>query len=107
MVVGRIQIAPGSVGLPNLDERVADWLSVAVEDTPGDYDPLAKRLSSMLAREVGILSPYWNAPEHRPGSVVEPLVGQPDGLVFGSAQLSRAILRIEIGRFELDVLHGP
>jgi len=45
MVVDWIQIAPSSVGLPDLDESVANGLPVAVEHPPRDDDPLAQGLA--------------------------------------------------------------
>src|SRR6202162_2312628 len=65
MVVARIQVAPGRIGLPDLDESVADGLPVAVEHATTDDDPLAKRFAAMLAREVCILRAHRNASEHR------------------------------------------
>jgi hypothetical protein len=39
-VVFRVVVAARPVGLPDLDQAVADRTAVAVRDAPGDYDPL-------------------------------------------------------------------
>src|SRR6202043_3980486 len=44
VLVALVVIAPGRVGLPDLDHRVGDALSVLVEDRAGDDDALAHRL---------------------------------------------------------------
>src|SRR5450759_928068 len=106
MVVDRIQIAPRRVGLPDLDESVADGLPIAVKDAPSDDDPFAKRVAPMLAREVCILRPYRNAPKHRSGCPVKPLVRQSHRLAPRSAQLGGAIRGIKVGRLVVDVAHG-
>ncbi len=106
MVVDRIHVASRGVGLPHLDESVAHGLPVAVKDAPCDDDPLAKGLAPMLAGEVCILHPNRDPPEGGSGCVVEPLVGQSHGLVFGSAQLRGAIVGIEVRRLVLHVAHG-
>ncbi len=107
MVVDRIHVAPRRVGLPDLDESVADRLSVAVEDASSDDDPLAKGLASVLPCEVGVLRPYRYASKDRSRCFVKPLVRQSHRLVLGRAQLGGPIVGIEVGRFEIHVAHGP
>src|ERR1700687_1400742 len=44
-----IHISAGGMGLPHLHQRVTHRVSVAVDDATADDDPLAERLSFMLA----------------------------------------------------------
>ena len=44
-------VAPGRVGLPDLDERVRDGASVTVAQPPRDGDALAERLVSRFSLE--------------------------------------------------------
>ena len=47
-------VAPGRVGLPDLDQLAGDGTAVAVEDPSGHDDPLAERLARVLAGQVGV-----------------------------------------------------
>ena len=66
-LVALVAVAPGGVGLPDLDQRVAERLPVAVEDAARDDDPLAERLALVLAREVVVeLPPTRSRPSSGP-----------------------------------------
>src|SRR3954469_22088118 len=47
-----VLVAPGGVGLPDLDEGVAQRPAGGVEDAPRDRDALADRVAGLLAGEV-------------------------------------------------------
>ena len=52
MLVDLVAVAAGGVGLPDLDQRVADGRPSASSTRPRDDDALAQRLALVLAREV-------------------------------------------------------
>jgi hypothetical protein len=80
VVVPGVDVAPGGVGLPDLDERVADRPSVRVDNSPAQDDALAQGLAGVLPGEVGVLRPDGYPAEGGPGCAVEPVLGQPDRL---------------------------
>src|SRR5271154_5060924 len=60
--VGAVSVAAGGVGLPDLDERISQRLTLGVEYPAADGDALADRLTIVLAREVGVAiadGPIW------------------------------------------------
>src|SRR5205823_5857814 len=54
MPVDLVRVPARRVRLPDLDERVRDRPAGVVEDAPGDDDPLAERLSVVMAGEVAV-----------------------------------------------------
>src|ERR1700682_5657884 len=72
VVIRRVNISPGGVGLPHLDQRGADWVPIAVDDAAANHDPLAERLSIVLPRQVSVLWEHGHASKHRAGQLVEP-----------------------------------
>src|SRR6516165_6862209 len=48
MLIYLVQIAPGSVCLPDFNERIANRPVILIEQTPTDYDSLAERLALVL-----------------------------------------------------------
>src|SRR6266446_6459239 len=52
VVVLRVHVSPGGVGLPPLYQRVTHRAAVAVDDAAADDDPFAERLAIMLPRQV-------------------------------------------------------
>src|SRR5262245_28377586 len=52
VLVGRMGIAAGGVGLPDLDQRVRHRLAVLVQYSAAYDDPLADRLPFVLSREI-------------------------------------------------------
>ena len=52
MLVDPVHVAPGRVGLPDLDQRLGHRPAVLVQHPACDDDALAERLAGMLAREV-------------------------------------------------------
>src|SRR5205085_4612541 len=51
-----VDVAPGRIGLPDLEERVRHGVAMVVEHTPGHDDTLADRLAAGagVARQVGV-----------------------------------------------------
>jgi hypothetical protein len=72
-VVDDVPVAPGGVGLPDLDERVGHGPAVAVEHPPEDEDPLADRLPAVAQRQVRVLGPDPVLAEHRTGDLRQPV----------------------------------
>jgi hypothetical protein len=89
-------VAARGVGLPDLDERVAQRLAGAVEDAPGDDQPFADRLIVVLACQVVVENAEdRRCTERRAGYFGEAL-GQVDERLLGVAKPRRAILgRVE------------
>src|SRR5260370_41454009 len=67
VVVYRVDIPPGGVGLPYLHQRVSHRVAVAVDDATADDHPFAERLSIMLPRYVGGAWEPPIAPDHGHG----------------------------------------
>ena len=107
MIVDRVDVTPSRVGLPDLDQRVADRPAVGIQHPPVDHDPLAQRLAPMLPGQIGVSGSDWNAPEDRARRTMKPLVGQPHRTVAGRTQLRGAVVRIEVRRFVFELGHDP
>ena len=75
----RVGVAPGGVGLPELDQGVRHRPAVAVEHPPGNDDPLPDRLGSTVRGEVGIAREQSLGAEHRPGQLAEAVREQDEG----------------------------
>ena len=54
MLVALVDVAPGGVRLPHLDELVGDGAPPRVEEPAGDRHPLALRLARVLQRQIGL-----------------------------------------------------
>jgi hypothetical protein len=78
-----VGVAPGGVGLPDLDQTVANRVAVAVEHSPRDDDPLPQRLIRMLAGQVVIQLSNRVAPEGGP-VVSERVLGRIKSGFFGA-----------------------
>ena len=107
VIVDRVDVPSGRVRLPDLDQSAAHRPPVGVDDPARDDDPLAERLARMLARQVGVVRPYRDAPECGPAGAMKPLVRKLDQFLLGRAPLGGAVLRIEVGRLVLEVVHSP
>ena len=70
MVVELVRVPPAGIGLPHLDQGVREGAAVTVEHATVDDDPLAERLSGMLAREVGVTGLHALLAEQGPVSSV-------------------------------------
>src|SRR5260370_16843988 len=77
VVVHRVHVSPGGVGLPHLDQCVTHRLAVAVDDAAADDDPFAERLAIMLPRQAGVPCEHRPAPKRGPGHLPEPLPPTP------------------------------
>ena len=66
MLVDAVHVAAGRVGLPDLDQRVADRPAVAVDHPARDDDALAERLARVLPGEVVSRAPTAPAPKTGP-----------------------------------------
>jgi hypothetical protein len=66
-----MSVAPGGVGLPDLDQAVPDRTPVAIEDPPGDDDPLPQRLTRMLAGQIMVQLPDRATSKRRTRSIRE------------------------------------
>ena len=64
MLVALVDVAPGGVGLPDLDELAAHRPAVAVDDPAGDHHPLADRLAGVLDGQVGLERCTSRWPKH-------------------------------------------
>src|ERR1700687_4868035 len=47
-----VEIASRGIGLPNLNQRIANRPAILIEYPPADYNSLAERLASTLSRQV-------------------------------------------------------
>ena len=65
MLVDLVQVAAGGVGLPDLDQRVADRPAVARRARGRDDDALAERLAGVLAREIVVAAAERSLAEDR------------------------------------------
>jgi hypothetical protein len=83
MPVVLVDVAAASVGLPDLDQTVANRVTVAVEHSPRDDDPLPQRLIRMLAGQVVIQLSNRVAPEGGP-VVSERVLGRIMSGFFGA-----------------------
>ena len=72
VLVALVDVAPGRVGLPDLDELVAYRPAVAVEDAPGHLHPLADRLAAVLDGQVGLERPDVALAEDRRSTARRP-----------------------------------
>ena len=54
MLIDHVHIAPGSIGLPDLDQRIRHRLAVLIEHAAVHNDALAQRLALMLLGQIGI-----------------------------------------------------
>ncbi len=54
MLVDPVRVAPGRIGLPDLDQRLRHRPSILVEHAPFDDDALAERLAGVLPRQVAV-----------------------------------------------------
>jgi hypothetical protein len=97
-------VAPGGVGLPDLDERVAQRPPVAVEQAPGHGDALADRVAVVLARQVVVQRPGPQFAELRAGRLADG-VRQVDERLRGMAQCRRPVLRDVQRRVDALVAH--
>jgi hypothetical protein len=75
---------------------------IAVDDATADDDPLAKRLSIMLLREVRVAWKHRHAPKRWPGQLVEPFRRKPDQLACRRSPDGGAIVRVEIRGLEVQ-----
>ena len=65
VLVALVDVAPGGVGLPDLDQLAAHGAAVAVDDPTGHHDPLADRLTAVLDGQVGLGGADVAVPEDR------------------------------------------
>src|SRR5207249_4191400 len=84
VLVLAVQVAPGRIALPELDQRLRNRPAIAVEQPPGEDDALAQRLPFARAGEIdeGGTSPTRG--EARAGDLREPLL-EPQGRALGRA----------------------
>ena len=65
VLVALVDVAPGGVGLPDLDQLTAHRSTVAVQDAAGDPHPLAHGLPRVLHGQVGLHPGEVALAEHR------------------------------------------
>ena len=90
VVLARVAVSPGRIGLPDLDQRVRHRPPVGVEYPPGHDDPLSLRLAVVLPGQVGISGGDQVVAEQRPGHLGEQ-VRQQDQRALGVPQRGRAV----------------
>ena len=73
VLVDPMAIATGRVGLPDLDQRVANGAAVAPEHATADDDALAQGLARVLRRQIAVARAHVVRPERRAGQVRERL----------------------------------
>src|SRR5581483_614659 len=103
-LVGAVQVAPGGVALPDLDQRVRDGAAVLVEHATGHDDALAERLStrSGVRRQVGVLGRDRADAGARAGQLPDPQRDLDQRLARRT--LHRRLVRlVEVGREDLLV----
>ena len=70
-MVSGIDIASGSIGLPDLDQHARGRPPIQVQHSAGDEDPLPERLARVLPSEVAVVRAYVDPAEDRARSVVK------------------------------------
>src|SRR5204863_2400580 len=95
VLVGAMWVAPGSVGLPDLDQRMRNGLAVLVEHASVDDDALADRLAFVLASQIVISRLDIVMAENRTGQFRERL-GRNDERLRRMAFRGRRVRRIVI-----------
>src|SRR5262249_24553789 len=96
--VDLVVVAAGCIRLPDLDQRAADRPALVVEHAAGDNDPLAERVTFVLACQVVVAGPDVVLTEDRTFESVQ-LLGQRYERAIGCAPAGRAIA----GIVELDL----
>jgi hypothetical protein len=92
-----VNVAPGGVGLPNLDEAVSHRTAVTVEHAAVHDDALSERFVLVLAGQVAVQLPYRLAPVGGTCGVRERLWQDDQGLL-GCPEARRHIVRIQVRR---------
>ena len=100
VLVDAVEVAPGGVGLPELDQRVGGGPAVFVQDPAGDDDALAGGTGRVLPGQVEGLHVHRVRPEHRPRHLGE-RVGERDERLGG-----RPLQRGPIGRMQVAGLRS-
>src|SRR4029077_10293015 len=65
VLIALVEIASRGIGLPNLNQRIANRPAILIEYSPADYNSLAEGLASALPRQVeslrldNVLSKTW------------------------------------------------
>ena len=103
-VVDDVLVAPAGVGLPDLDQRVAQRLALGVEHPAGDDDPLADRLALVLGRQVGVLRRDRQRLAQRRAGDLRDRVRKVDQRLLGMAQRGRLVRRVVQRRVRGSVL---
>src|ERR1700733_4915233 len=65
--VDLVQVSPGSIALPDFDERMAHRLSIFIDDSAAYDDALSQWLPGVLLRQIERFHIDALASEHRPG----------------------------------------
>src|ERR1019366_4626224 len=102
MLVPLVDVTPGGVRLPHLDELIAHRSAIAVEHSPGHHDPFAQRLARVLNREVALNSVHISMPEGGRNKL--------DGFGVGVVQIFRRMPQdaaaVRRGREKWAVVYG-
>jgi hypothetical protein len=103
MIVPRVNVSPGGVGLPHLHERVTHGASITIDDAAAYDDPFAQWLAVVLVRQVGVLRDHRNTPKHWAGELVKPFRREPDELSSRRSPGGGAVVRIQVRGFAIAV----
>ena len=95
--VAVVAVAPGGVGLPDLDELPAHRPPGRVQDPAGDDDALPQRLPGGVLREVGVERGHVGDPEHGRGAL-DGARRRDDERLGRRAQGGRAVRRVRAVR---------
>ena len=97
MAIKLVDVAPGGIRLPDLDQGVSHGPAVAVEHAPGDDDALTERLARMLAREVVVERAHLPVPVDGPGDLGK-RVRKHDQRSLRGAQAGADVIGIQVRR---------
>src|SRR5829696_695953 len=90
-----MNVAPGGVGLPDLDQAASHGPPVAVEHASGDEDALSQGLAFVLTRQVVVQRPYPPVAVGGPGDLREGL-GQDHEWLIRSPQARRLVVGVQV-----------
>jgi hypothetical protein len=98
-----VGVASGGVGLPDLDQAVADRAAVAVEYATRDDDPLPQRLARVLAGQVVVQLPYQATPVGGASGIREG-PREDDERLLRRPETRRHVVRVQVGRLPAILL---
>src|SRR4051812_40330557 len=106
MLIALVDVTSSCVGLPDFDQAVTHWSTVAARYAAADDDPLPQRATLVLAREIVVQRPYLPVAVSGPGDLREGL-GQDDERLLRRPQARRLVVGIQVRGMDLGVRVAP